>query len=234
MGALQRAIAGLLIPLVLLAGCQSADRLKEEADGPGKGREAKVIRVIDGDTLSVRMEGRIEKVRLIGVNTPETNHPKIGAEVYGKEASRFTTKHLAGKDVRLETDVEERDQYGRLLAYVWLGDELFNAMLLEEGMAQVMTVPPNVRYQEKFLRLQREAREKEKGLWGKDVSARNRAETSREGDCTGKIKGNINRDGEKIFHTRESPQYESTKPERWFCTEEEAKKAGFRPPKGPR
>lgn len=123
-----------------------------------------MVRAIDGDTLEVQGG---EHVRLIGVDTPEIHHPTRGVEPYGAEAAEFTRKLVEGKYVRLEKDVEERDRYGRLLAYVYLVDGTFiNAELVKQGYAQVMTVPPNVRHQDQFLQLQREAREAGRGLWG--------------------------------------------------------------------
>lgn len=128
---------------------------------------ATVVRVVDGDTLVVRADGREETVRLIGVDTPETVHPTIGAQPGGPEASAFT-KHLLppGTRVTLELDVQQRDRYGRLLAYVYLPDgRMLNAELLRTGLAQLLTIPPNVRYVDLFVRLQREAREAGRGLW---------------------------------------------------------------------
>ena len=136
--------------------------------------EARVTKVVDGDTIYVELpQGRQEKVRFIGVNTPEST---IAHEPYSKEASAYTARRLSGATVYLEKDVQERDKYGRLLAYVWLAPpeerseqeirrKMFNAELLREGYAQVMTVPPNVKYVEVFLKLQREAREAGEGLW---------------------------------------------------------------------
>ena len=126
-----------------------------------------VSRIVDGDTFVCRFpDGKEAKIRLIGVNTPETHHPTKGVEYYGKEAKEFTENTLSGKRVKLELDVQPLDRYGRLLAYVYLEDgTFFNALLVQEGYAQVMTVPPNIKYQELFLKLQREAREKNKGLW---------------------------------------------------------------------
>ncbi len=125
-----------------------------------------VTSVIDGDTFRCRLRGRIEKIRLIGVNTPEVHHPRKGVEFYGKEAQAFARRVLTGKQVGLEYDVQLRDRYGRILAYVYLpSGDMFNALLVKEGYAQVMTVPPNVKYQELFLRLEREAREEGRGLW---------------------------------------------------------------------
>jgi len=122
-----------------------------------------VVEVVDGDTVQVCcIEGRTEKVRYIGIDAPETKR----AQYYGKEASAANRKLVERKTVRLEFDVRARDQYGRLLAYLYLEDGTFvNAWLVEHGFAQVMTVPPNVKYQELFMKLQREAREAGRGLW---------------------------------------------------------------------
>ena len=124
-----------------------------------------VVRVVDGDTIHVRIGARVEKVRYIGVNTPEVHHPTKGEEPGGREAAEVNRRLVEGQAVRLELDVQERDRYGRLLAYVWIGDLMINAELVRLGYAQVMTIPPNVRYQEMFLKLQREAREAGRGLW---------------------------------------------------------------------
>jgi micrococcal nuclease len=120
---------------------------------------------VDGDTVHVRIGDRIEKVRYIGVNTPEIHHPRKGEEPGGRRALAVNRQLLLGKRVRLELDVQHRDRYGRLLAYVWVGETMVNAELVRLGYAQVMTVPPNVRYQDLFLKLQREAREAGRGLW---------------------------------------------------------------------
>jgi micrococcal nuclease len=126
---------------------------------------AQVVRVIDGDTLEVTINGKTDKIRLIGVDTPETVHPNQKVEPYGKEASEFTKSQLNGKTVSLEFDAEKQDKYGRLLAYVWMEDKLFNETLLKEGYAQVSTYPPNVKYVEKFTAAQTEARNNNRGLW---------------------------------------------------------------------
>jgi micrococcal nuclease len=124
-----------------------------------------VLRIVDGDTIHVRIADRVEKVRYIGVNTPEVHHPTKGVEPGGREATAVNRDLVAGKRVRLDLDVQERDRYGRLLAYVWVGETMVNAELLRLGYAQVMTVPPNVRHQDLFLKLQRDAREAGRGLW---------------------------------------------------------------------
>jgi micrococcal nuclease len=127
--------------------------------------EGDVVRVVDGDTIHVRVGERVEKVRYIGVNTPELSHPTKGAEPGGREATGVNRDLVGGRRVRLELDVQERDRYQRLLAYVWVGERMVNAELVRRGYAQVMTVPPNVRHQQRFLALEREARQAGRGLW---------------------------------------------------------------------
>jgi micrococcal nuclease len=124
-----------------------------------------VAAVVDGDTIHVRVQDRIEKVRYIGINAPEVRHPTKGEEPGGREASAVNRRLVEGKQVRLELDVQHRDRYGRLLAYVWADDLMVNAELVRRGYAQATTVPPNVRYQALFLKLEREARTAGRGLW---------------------------------------------------------------------
>jgi len=129
--------------------------------------EAQVVNVVDGDTIDVRIAGTEHRVRYIGIDTPETVHPTRGEEPYGREASTRNKQLVSGQTVYLEKDVNETDQYGRLLRYVWVADGLMaNATLVAEGYAQVATYPPDVRYADRFLELQREARAERRGLWG--------------------------------------------------------------------
>jgi micrococcal nuclease len=127
--------------------------------------EGIVVRVVDGDTIHVRLGERVEKVRYIGVNTPEIHHPSKGEEPGGREAAVVNRELVNGRRVRLELDAQPRDRHGRLLAYVWVDETMVNAELVRRGFAQVMTVPPNVRHQTLFLKLQREARAAGRGLW---------------------------------------------------------------------
>ena len=127
--------------------------------------EGTVVRIVDGDTIHVRLADRVEKVRYIGVNTPELHHPTRGEEPGGRQARDVNRGLVEGQRVRLEVDVRSRDRYGRLLAYVWVGDVMINAELVRLGFAQVMTVPPNVRHQALFVKLQRDARAARRGLW---------------------------------------------------------------------
>jgi micrococcal nuclease len=133
----------------------------------GAGQVVRVVRVVDGDTIRVAIGGRQERVRLIGVDTPETVKPDTPVQCFGKKASAFTHRLLDGRRVRLVQDVEPRDRYGRLLAYVYrAGDGLFvNAQLVRDGYARTMTIPPNVRFADRFRDLAAQARRAGRGLW---------------------------------------------------------------------
>jgi micrococcal nuclease len=152
------ALSRWLLPLVLLS-------LLAAPPSSGQRLEGSVIRVVDGDTIHVKLGERVEKVRYIGVNTPELHHPTRGEEPGGRAAAAVNRRLVGGQRVRLEHDVQSRDRHGRLLAYVWIGELMVNAELIRLGYAQVMTVPPNVRHQDLFLKLQREARDAGRGLW---------------------------------------------------------------------
>lgn len=110
-----------------------------------------VLRVVDGDTFVINYNGTEEKVRLIGIDTPESVHPDAERNsAAGITASDYTKSLLEGKSVTLEFDVQERDTYGRLLAYVYVDGYMLNKKLLEEGYAVMATYPPNVKYVEEF------------------------------------------------------------------------------------
>ncbi|KYH30571.1 thermonuclease precursor [Moorella mulderi DSM 14980] len=203
---------------------------------------ATVISVAGGDTLHVKINGREEKVRLIGVNTPEIAHPDLGIkeEPYGKEAAAYTQKRLAGKQVYLELDVGERDKYGRMLAYVWLEKpandseaevraKMYNAELLLNGYAQVMTVPPNVKYADLFVKLQREAREAGKGLWGAAVTAPVSAPAY--GGKSGSVAKYIGNSSSKKFHYPDCRWAKEISPRNRveFTSRQEAINAGYQP-----
>lgn len=143
----------------------------------------KVAYVIDGDTYKIWYQGKKKSVRLIGIDTPESRKNRraelqsrqFHTDIYtiiqlGRKAKNFAQKYIKkGQTIYLEFDVQKFDRYGRILAYVWLDREkekMMNEILVKEGYAVVYTVPPNVKYQGKFLQAQREAREKERGLWG--------------------------------------------------------------------
>lgn len=128
--------------------------------------EYNVVRVVDGDTFVVEFNGKNEKVRLIGVDTPESVHPNESKNTEeGILTSNYTKERLSGKSVKLEFDVQQRDKYGRLLAYVYVDGYMYNKELLEKGYAKISTYPPNVKYVEEFEVLQQKAREAKVGLW---------------------------------------------------------------------
>jgi endonuclease YncB( thermonuclease family) len=123
---------------------------------------ATVVRVVDGDTLVID-GGR--RLRLIGIDAPESVHPNRPVACFGKESSDFAKQLLEGKTVRLVKDVSETDRFGRLLRYVWIDGLFVNEHLVKEGYATAVTYPPDVKYQEEFRAAEKEARENNKGLW---------------------------------------------------------------------
>lgn len=133
------------------------------APASGNLQEAQVINVVDGDTIDVLIGGIEYRVRYILIDTPETYG---GIEPFGPEASEANRQLVEGQNVRLEKDVSETDQYGRLLRYVYVGDLMVNEELLRRGLAQVATFPPDVKYIDRFLAIQREAQAVGVGIWG--------------------------------------------------------------------
>lgn len=215
-----------------------------------------LVKAVDGDTISVMFEGKKESVRLLLIDTPETSHPKLGVQPFGPEAKAFTKDLVEQADsLELEFDIgPNRDKYSRLLAYVYADGKMVQEALLQEGLARVAYIyPPNTRYVDKFDDLQRISRDKALGIWSvenyaqedgfhpeeqdKSNASNNTATTQTPNGNTQEhkqgcdIKGNINSKGEKIYHTPQSPYYDRTKQEQWFCTEKEAVQAGFRAPR---
>ena len=205
------------------AASQSATNIQSE--------NIKVTRVIDGDTIEIEGGSR---VRLVGIDTPETVDPRAPVACFGKEASEETKRLLAGKSVTLEKDISETDKYGRLLRYVFIDNLFVNDYLVRQGFAQASTYPPDVKYQNQFLEAQQEAQANNRGLWSacqNPQASSNPTSTDQQTGCD--IKGNISSSGEKIYHVPGQRYYNQTvisesKGERWFCTEEEAQKAGWR------
>lgn len=121
--------------------------------------------VTDGDTFHVLYQGRDQKVRFIGVNTPEVSWYGGQGQCYGATAGDYTRSRLDGRSVRLVFDRQRRDIYGRLLAYVYLGHEFFNLTLVRLGYAEAETIPPDTRYASEFAAAADTARREDKGLW---------------------------------------------------------------------
>ncbi|MBI4319966.1 MAG: thermonuclease family protein [Chloroflexi bacterium] len=162
-------VAYLLALVVLLTSCSGSVPGAAPNASPSAAKsafaEARVVRVIDGDTIEVSIDGKNYTVRYIGIDTPETVDPRRAAEYYGKEASAKNKELVEGRTVRLEKDVSETDRYGRLLRYVYVGEAMINAELLRLGYAQASAYPPDVKYQDRFRELEREARAAGRGLW---------------------------------------------------------------------
>lgn len=215
---------------------------KNDKDEPNDSRRiiGKVTYVVDGDTFDVKLKnGRTERVRLILIDTPETKHPDKPVQPFGQEASEFTKKQLLGKTVELELDVQERDRYGRILAYAYVNGEMINKKLLEKGYARVAIFPPNTKYVDEFREIQKKAQKKRLGIWSienyvgeegfQQANVKNNRSSTKSNQCANpKIKGNINSRGEKIYHVPGGQFYEQTKAEKLFCTEKEAVEAGYR------
>ncbi|WNS45827.1 thermonuclease family protein [Paenibacillus sp. MMS20-IR301] len=164
-----------LILLALIISLLTAVLSKQEPDSYSeplnthKFREAEVLSVTDGDTFKVRSEdGSVEKVRLLLIDTPETKRANTSVQPFGPEASDYLTELLTGQTVQLESDMSERDQYGRILAYVYLGDKMVNELMLAEGLARVAVYPPDVKYEAQFRRIEEQAKSAKLGVWSID------------------------------------------------------------------
>lgn len=147
---------------------------------PDKVQVAQVVRAIDGDSIEVEfLDGSRDRVRMIGIDTPETVHPRKEVEYFGKEAYDFTRSSLEGREVYLEKDISNRDIYGNLLRYVWLKSpnkislskirkNLFNAKLIDKSYARVVSFPPDLKYWSYFRTLELESRKEGLGIWNKE------------------------------------------------------------------
>lgn len=209
-------------------------------------KKYQLLNVVDGDTIRIRYNGSEELVRLLLIDTPETNHPTLGEQPYGQDAKQYTKKLLAGqKTVYLEFDKTDRDKYNRLLAYVYTEKGVsIQEELLKKGLARVAYVyEPNTKHVGWFKSIQRTAQENSIGVWSvkgyvtnrgynKDVfvgsktkKVENKKVTTIDSKCV--IKGNINSKGKKIYHSPGQENYDATKAEKMFCSAKEAENAGF-------
>lgn len=197
-------------------------------------QSVKVVRVIDGDTIELENG---QKVRYIGIDTPETVHPEKSIQCFGIEASAKNRESVEGKHIRLEKDISETDKYGRLLRYVYLENIFINDYLVKEGFAYASSYPPDIKYQDLFSNSQKEAQHYNRGLWSSCSSNsdqelnQSNSNSSPPESCS--VKGNISSSGEKIYHMPGQHYYDKTvidqsKGERWFCNEQEAVSAGWR------
>jgi micrococcal nuclease len=161
----------ILVAFAVAAGAFGANALGTARGGgsPSASSVARVVRVVDGDTIVASVGGREERVRYIGMDTPEDVKPGTPVQCYSRRAAAENRRLVAGRRVRLVPDAEARDRYGRLLAYVYrAGDGLFvNAELVRLGYARPLTIPPNVAHEAEIARLARAARRGGRGLWSR-------------------------------------------------------------------
>lgn len=157
--AVATAIVALVVGVVALLGCDT-DNLPPDV--------AVVERVVDGDTLVVRVDGERERLRLLGIDTPETVHPEKPVECFGPEASaRLAELTPPGSEVRLVRDTQLRDRFGRLLAYVYAPDDTFvNLSMVSDGYATTLHIEPNGAHRGQLAEAERQARNAGLGLWG--------------------------------------------------------------------
>lgn len=217
---MKRNIIIALVILLMLSGCMGATSTTGPLKIPKEAREALVERVVDGDTFVI---DKGQKVRMIGINTPESVDPRRPVEFYGKEASRFTKELLEGKKVYLQWGQTPKDRYGRWLAWVWLPDGTFvNGELVAKGYAQVYTFKDNPEHAEYLLQLQKQAREEKLGLWGKEAGEKAGEKTSSVGFVASK--------NSKVYHEKGCPGAEGIEEQNVieFSTEKEAIESGRR------
>jgi len=226
----------------LLYGCdENPTNGVIQTNGSTEQIPVEVVEVTDGDTIKVKYNGNTEKVRYLLIDTPETNHHTLGKQPFGEEAKKRNQEILNSGDVTIEFDIGDRlDDYDRMLAYIYVNGESVQEILLKEGLARTAYIfPPNTRYLDDFEEASEIAKEKSIGIWETDDYVTNRGfdasvisnnnakeEIHTSEKCN--IKGNISRQGKKIYHIPIGKYYEQTNPEEWFCTEHEAIQAGFK------
>jgi micrococcal nuclease len=204
-----------------------------------------VLKVVDGDTIDIGVNGKTERLRLIGINTPEIVDPRKPVECFGREASDNAKKLLDGAEVKIAADPtqDDKDIYGRLLRYVWRADGLFyNLEAVKDGFAYEYTYRLPYIYQKDFKAAQKYAQDNQLGLWAdgacnkKNIIPALKNNSTAVSSSTNKnciIKGNISSGGVKIYHLPGCSYYKQTiinesQGEKWFCTEAEALAAGWR------
>jgi micrococcal nuclease len=152
---------------LLIQGCAgSSDKRDGESLGAGESVRARVVRVVDGDTIVASVDGQDEYVRYIGVDTPETVKPDAPVQCYGPRASGENHRLVEGRMVRLVFDREVRDDYDRLLAYVYTGSRFVNGALVRGGYARTLAIAPNTSHAEQLNRFATQAARAGRGLWG--------------------------------------------------------------------
>lgn len=235
-----------------IAKQESSDKNLKLQDNKEKAEPTlyKIVSVTDGDTIKVAINGKTETLRLIGIDTPEVVDPRTTVQCFGQEASDHAKNILVGKSVYLEADdsQSERDKYDRLLRYVIFEDGTnFNKQMISDGYAYEYTYNVPYKYQQEFKTAQQDATTNSRGLWAASACGGQRTkpqavtptpapapapvQAQPASECN--IKGNISSEDEKIYHTPNGRYYDKTqidtsKGERYFCSETEAQNAGWR------
>ncbi len=203
---------------------EETEQTTEEEVTNERKETAYVTRVIDGDTIEVDINGKAYKVRYIGINTPEYDQP------CGDKSTQANYSLVFGKTVILEKDVSETDKYGRLLRYVYVGDLFVNAHLVKFGWAQAATYPPDVKYSNYFVSLEREARENNEGCWAitEEPEEEQPPPAEEEPPSTGMFVGSKKSD---VYHYPNCRYVKQILPENiiWFTSVEDARNHGYRP-----
>lgn len=159
------------IVLAVAGGTRLFDRKGDERTTQAniaQGSIGRVVRIVDGDTVRVRVGGEEMTVRYIGVDTPESVKPGVPVQCFAKSASEFNRRLVSGKRVRLRFGPDRYDRYGRLLAYLGLVDRngrSVNALLVARGYGRVLTIPPNTQHEQAYTRLEHRAQQRGLGLW---------------------------------------------------------------------
>lgn len=201
---------------------------------------AEVVEIVDGDTIQITINGQTYPLRYIGIDSPEISEPDTGPA-----AAKQNAALVMGKTVLLYKDVSDVDQYGRLLRYVVVDDTFVNYQLVANGYAKAVAYPPDVSCHGTFADAQQTAAQAGLGLWAIGAMVSPTFPAAVVGSCPDgcleeqpgcSIKGNINSEGEKIYHVPGSRNYDDTKidpskGERWFCTVDEAVANGWRAPR---
>jgi len=205
-----------------------------------------VVDVIDGNTIRVELGDRAETVRYIGIDTRQTDQTPRSPEPGGRDASDANRQLVARQQVRLELDVAERDRNGHLLAYVYVGPQMVNAELVRRGQAEVLTVPPNMRYRDVLVTLEQEARDQKRGLWAEfsgpttptsvadagRMGPSERPGVGPEGPWTcpalQPVKGSttVYSGGRCLYYVPEGELYNATKPDRCYKSVDDARMDG--------
>lgn len=239
-----RIIFAILLALSLTACDDIPNENKENKAENSQNNEsyekAKVLYAHDGDTIWVKINGNKEKVRFVGVNTPEVAKDGNPAEFMAEEAKDFTEEILKDKEIYLERDISDRDKYDRLLRYIWLEKPLsnpelsdienktLNGILVKEGYAYANYYKPDIKYHDYLKDLEKSAKNNKNGIWSERKTNKDSRKKDEKIHESYLIKGNKN---SKVYHLPEWDSYDTVKEKNavYFKTEKKAQDAGFRP-----